>query len=454
MVEAFNRLKRLCKLLTTAALLLCGAVRVTYAADMVLISDTETQNYLAEVVRPLFKAAGVPFDKNRLMIINDSSLNAFVSDGNYMFVHTGTLLAADNTNEIAGILAHETGHIMGGHIVRLKLKAQKMQYVMLGSILAAGAAAVSTGRGDAAMAIMLGSQSSAINSMLHYQIQEERNADEAAVKLLAQTHQSTDGLLHFMQKIRKRNQMGGIDERDYFSNHPLTSERISHFTEVAKSNHYPATSALDTRFALVQAKLSGFMEDPAKVKRRYPNPEQSAPARYAHSILAFKQGKIDRALQLIDALIAAQPKNPYFYEQKGQFLFESGRINESIKAYEKALALLPDTPLLQISLAHALLESSDTKNTAERARTLLQKALIKQDTPIGWQFLARAEDTLGHPAAALYAAAEFSYGIGNLEVAQKQAEQAAKIAREQSLKLKIADLQERVEQDLKELYSD
>ena len=420
------------------------------AADMVLISDTETQDYLASVVKPLFQVAGVSFNKNKLLIVNDSSLNAFVADGNYLFVHTGTLLAAKNTNELAGILAHETGHIMGGHIVRQKLKLEKMQYVMLGSVLAAGAAAVSTGRGDAAMAVILGSQSSALNSMLHYQIQEERSADESAVKLLSQTHQSTNGLLHFMQKIRQRNQMSGIVETDYFSNHPLTSERISHFREASKNNHYSEQSPLDTRFTLVQAKLSGFMEDANKVWRRYPAESQSAAAQYAHSILYFKQNKFEQALQLIDDLIKKQPQNAYFYEQKGQFLFESGRIQESIKAYEKALSLLPEAPLIQLSLAQAVIESTDKSAEISRARNLLQKTLIKQPMPIAWQLLARAEDMLGNTAASLYAAAEFSYSIGNPEVAQKQAEQAEKKTSDKALKLKISDLQERIKQDLEE----
>ena len=174
-------------------------IKSASAEGVTLISDAETQNYLSAVVKPLYIAAGLPFNKSNLFIVRDNSLNAFVSDGNYMFVHTGTILAADDTNELAGILAHETGHIMGGHIVRQKLKMEKMQYIMLGSMIAAGATAVSTGRGDAAMAVILGSQSSMINHMLHHQIEEERAADESAVKLLDKTKQSTAGLLRFMQ---------------------------------------------------------------------------------------------------------------------------------------------------------------------------------------------------------------------------------------------------------------
>lgn len=431
--------------------LFCANCSAAFAeSNLVLISDVETQNYLTSVVKPLYNAAGISFNANNIYIVNDNSLNAFVSDGNYMFVHTGTILAADDTNELSGILAHETGHIMGGHIVRQKLKMEKMQYVLLGSMIAAGATALSTGRGDAAMAVVLGAQSSAINHLLHHQIEEERAADESAVKLLTKTKQSTVGLLRFMQKVQKRNLQSGINESDYFSNHPLTSERIEHFKQAGKNNHFSASSPFDKKFLLVQAKLSGYLEDSARIWRRYPQENASAAAKYAHSILYFRQSKFADAHRLLDDLIKNEPNNPYFYELKGQFLFENGRIAESIAMYEKALQLLPETALLQLSLAHALLESSEEKNTANRAIELLQKAQIKQPTPLGWQLLARAYDIVENRAASLYAAAEFSYDIGNLYAAEKQLKQALKFAKDKPLQLKINDLNERVREEIEE----
>lgn len=420
------------------------------AEDMTLISDAETQNYLAKIVKPLFNAAGVRFDANNIYIVDDNSLNAFVSDGNYLFVHTGTIIQASNTNELAGILAHETGHILGGHIVRLKLKLEKMQYVMLGSVLAAGAAAVSTGRGDAAMAILLGSQSSALNSVMHYQVQEERSADESALKLLNRTHQSANGLLNFMKKIKKQNALSGLEENTYFRTHPLTNERISHFEQAIKSNHYPEKSPEDTEFAMVKAKLAAFLSDKGKVNRMYPPSDKSAAARYARSIVASKEGRITQALSLIDGLIAEQPNNPYFHELKGQFLFESGRVKESVTSYRKALDLLPDNYLLQISLAHSLLESNDSRQNMQEATDLLQKSLIKVKSPFAWQLLAQAYDRGGNKAAAHYATAEFNYATGNIPSALKQIEYAEKANPDKSLKLKISDLKQKIKDDEEE----
>lgn len=448
MVEKINRIiRQLIKFSFCAAALVFCPLQTAKSGGLTLISDIETQNYLSAIVRPLFNAAGVRFDENKIFIVSDNSLNAFVSDGNYLFVNTGTLLTADDTNELAGILAHETGHIMGGHIVRQKLKMENMQYVMLGSMLAAGAAAVSTGRGDAAMAVLLGSQSSALNSMLHYQVEEERSADESAVRLLSQTKQSTAGLKRFMGKVKKQNNLSGIEENAYFRTHPLTNERISHFNEAAKSNNFSAENALDSRLRLIKAKLSAFMEEPKKVWRRYPKSRTDTAAQYAHAILYFREGKIEKALSGINKLIAAEPAQPYFYELKGQFLFESGRVKESISAYRTALDKLPDMPLLQNSLAHALLENNPDKAELRQAINLLQQALVKVKSPYGWQLLSRAYAMDDNLPYSYYAAAEFNYAIRNEKVAQKQLEKAEQSAKDKSLLLKISDLRERLKKE-------
>ena len=444
-----NRLIRLlgfCICLAAACLVRQAAAE----QSLVLITDAETQDYLSKIVKPLFSAAGISFDKNRLYIINDLSLNAFVSDGNYLFVHTGTIIQAQNTNELAGVLAHETGHIMGGHIVRQKLKMEKMQYVMLASMLAAGATAVSTGRGDAAMAVILGSQSSAFNSMLHYQVQEERSADESAIKLLARTQQSTTGLLNFMRKIKRNNALSGIEENGYFRTHPLTNERIGHFIEASKNNHFSAQSALDQDLQMIKAKLSAFLEDPIKVERKYPASKNTADAQYARSILMFRRGNVKQALRLIDSLLQTEPDNPYFYELKGQFLFESGRVADSVAAYRKALQILPDSHLLQISLAHALIEGKTSQAEINEAVNLLQKALLKADNTEAWQLLARAYGLQGRKAHAYYATAEFNYGIDNIDAAEVQLVRAQKLSKEHALNRKIADLMERIREEKKE----
>lgn len=255
------------------------------AASISLISDEETEQFLARQLRPVFKAADIPFNRNNIYIVNDDSLNAFVGDGNNMFVHTGTLMKANDENEIAGVLAHETGHIMGGHILRQKIKLQNMQQISLASMLAAGAAAAATGRADAAIAIMMGTQSSMLNAMLAYQVEEERSADESAVKLLQKTEQSPAGMRNFMKKIDRQNRLNGIAENPYFRTHPVTAERISFLNNAVRQSPFPAPTHPGNEFLRIKAKLSAFMEEPRKVLQKYPPSDKSTPARYAQAIV-------------------------------------------------------------------------------------------------------------------------------------------------------------------------
>jgi len=248
-----------------------------------LISDDETQTFLANIIRPLFNVAGISFDENKIFIVNDNSLNAFVSNGNYMFVHTGTLINADNVNELSGILAHETGHIAGGHIARQKLRLEQMQTLSVASLIAAGAAAAASGRGDAALAVMLGSQSSLLNALSAYQMQEERSADESAIKYLAQTEQSAKGLRNFMKKIQSHNRLSGYNEVSYFRTHPLSMEREQFFNEALKNNSFSDISPYDEDFKLIKAKLSAFLLPIERAQNMYPVDDVSKAGLYANA---------------------------------------------------------------------------------------------------------------------------------------------------------------------------
>ncbi len=417
------------------------------AEQLSLISDAETQNYLAKVIKPIFKAAELPFDEDKVMLVNDNSLNAFVSDGNYLFLNTGTILSVDNTNELAGVVAHETGHILGGHIVRQKLKIKKMQYMMMGSMLAAGAAAVGSGRGDAAMAVILGSQTSALHSMLNHQIEEERSADESAVKLLTATKQSTEGLKRFLQKIKRRNALSGVEENEYFRTHPMTNERISHLTAVAKNNKFSTQSPLDDELKLIKAKIFAFLGDKDKVWRMYPKSVNSIEARYAHAVLYFREANMEKSLQTVDGLISEAPKNPYFYELKGQFLFETGKVKESVEAYRKALNLLPNCGEIKLSLAQSMIEAEPKEKEIKEIINLINQEQIKNPTPLGWQLLSRAYGLADDTAYSYYTAAEYNFALDNIEGAKRQLSFAIKSNPNKSLNLKIADLKNRMKEE-------
>lgn len=414
------------------------------AESISLISDEESERLLAEIARPLFNAAKVRFNGNSLYLVNDPSLNAFVADGNNLFIHTGTILAADSPNELAGVIAHETGHIEGGHILRQKLKAKEMSEVTLVSALLAGTAAAVSGRGDAAMAVLLGSQSSALTHYTRYRTQEERSADEAALKLLSATDQSPQGMLTFMKRINANNLLNGREETPYFRTHPVTQERISFFEQAVKNAPPPPKEQLQEKFERVKAKLFAFLNSPQQTFTKYPAADKSTAAGYARAIAKFKQLKFAAAVKEMDELLKREPNNPYFHELKGQIYLESGQLKPAISEYEKALQLLPNSPLLQLSLAQAIIENNPSATELQKAINLLNKANIRRPNAGAWLLLSRAYGLKGDEAAAAYAAAEFSFWIGSKDTAERQALQAKKLSRTKTLSLKIDDLLNRI----------
>jgi predicted Zn-dependent protease len=140
----------------------------------------------------------------------------------------------------------------------------------------------------------------------------------------------------------------------------------------------------------MKAKLFGFLDEPETVFNRYPQSDQTLPALYARAIATYRQSGVQVALPQLDALIAAKPDWPYFYEIKGQFLFESGRVQEAATALRKAVELAPDAPLIRIMFAQALLGSPTAQNVDE-AITNLRTALAREDdSAMGYRQLASA----------------------------------------------------------------
>ncbi len=411
-----------------------------------LLTDDETETFLQNIVKPIFKVAGISFNPNKIHLLNDMSLNAFVSDGNNLFVHTGTLITAETANELSGILAHESGHISGGHIMRQKLKIQDLQTLSVVSLIAAGATAVASGRGDAAMAVALGSHGSLLNSLTAYQMQEERSADESAVRYLKALGQSPQGLRNFMKTIQKTNRLSGHKEIPYFRTHPMSAERLSFFESAIKKNGGQTSSVYDKDFQFVKAKLTAFLLPIERVLQKYRSSDSSDASKYAHAIIKFRQKRYAEAIQLIDDLIVKFPQNPYFYQLKGQFLFESGKIEQALTAYEKSLSLKPDSIETMLLYAECALESKNRKSNLQHIINTLNKIQLKRENASAWQLLSRAYFEQGKTAESFYALAKYSLFMDNIETAKLQIKKAKEMKPSSTLELKLKDLEKQIKQ--------
>lgn len=424
---------------------------ISFSANAIsIISDEETESWLADVLIPIFKSADIPFDKDKIHIVKDDSLNAFVGDKNHMFIHTGTLLDTSNTNEIEGVLAHETGHILGGHILRLKIKIKELQKASLASLIAAAGAAAVSGRGDTAIAVVLGTQSSAINAMSSYQITEERAADETAVNLLSKQNKSIKGLKTFMEKIRATNRLEGIKENPYFRTHPVTTERISFFNDKLKNEKsLTYSTSMDMRLDRIKAKLFAYLSPLNKVLKKYPLSDKTINAQIAHAIYYMRLKNLNKATLYIDNLITKEPENPYFWELKAQILYENSQIKEATKAYKQALNLKPTSDLFKLSYAEASLANSPSRKELNSLIIMLEHANRNNTHPTAYHLLGNVYSLLGDNATATYFSAEYNNAIGNYKLAQKQLTKALQSPLRPDIKLRAEDLKQKLIKETK-----
>ena len=401
-----------------------------------IIRDAEIEQLLREYTAPIFKAAGINASAAKIILVGDRSFNAFVANGQKIFINIGALMDSKTPNEIIGVLAHESGHIAGGHLSRLRQELARAQILAVaGMLVGAGAMVGSMNSGRVgtdsrgAMGALLGPQELIRRSLLSYQRGEEQAADRAAVNYLAKTGQSARGLLATLERFQNDSLFKSSAMDPYLLSHPLPAERISNLSSAAKAS--PAFSsndspALQARHDMMRAKLFGFTGNTGEVSRRYPISDTSLPARYARAIAAYKQGRIGEALTQVDALIAAQPQNAYFHELKGQALLESGRAAQAIGPLRRAAALAPSGLPIKVMLGHALVGSGSAKDNAEAVSVLTQATQREAENMEAWQYLAMAEERRGNQAAAQLAAAQALFVQGKFVEARTQADRAQK----------------------------
>jgi predicted Zn-dependent protease len=398
-----------------------------------LIRDAEIEQLLRDYSQPILRAAGLAQQNVRIVIINDRSFNAFVADGRRIFINSGTLTEAATPNEVIGVLAHETGHIAGGHLSKMreqlaKASTQSIVAMVLGvGAMVAAAQSGGVNSGNAGVAAILAPQEMIRRSLLAYQRQHEEQADRAGVKFLTATNQSPKGMYDTFKRMSDQVLFATRNVDPYLQSHPMPAERVAALGELAQASpHWDKKdpAELQMRHDLMRAKLYGFMERPDSVARRYPASDTSLPARYARAISSYRHADLRNALIQIEGLIQAQPSNPYFHELKGQALLESGQGAAAIAPLRHAIQSAPSPALIQIMLAQALIASKETK-PAEEAVKLLRTALAKEpESPDGYTQLAMAYGRKGDLAEADLASALAALMRGDARTARDLATRA------------------------------
>lgn len=371
-----------------------------------VLLDDETDTAFKQWIQKIFAVAGLKHYHPHIYIIVNPEVNAAASVGGTMFIYSEFLMKCDNARQFLGVMAHEVGHIAGGHVSRMDAAMQQALVPAAAAMLLGGALALASGSPAPLEAALSGGAHIFERGMLKFSRTQESAADQAALDYLRKLGWPAEGLSEFLDKISK---MHGSNARidPYSVTHPLTPDRIQGVHDHIHK-HGGGTRMIpleiEVKFQRIKAKMMGFL-DPARALATYGSQDTSLPARYARAIATYRQGHFDNALRQIDALLKEHPKDPYFHELKGQVLFETGEVERAVPALQQAVSLRPQSPLIKILLAHALIERKSSCGSAE-AITILVPLTQRhpEDYPMAWRLLATAygkRNQLGEASLAL-----------------------------------------------------
>ncbi len=357
---------------------------------MIVIRDAEIEHIITQFAAPLLRAAGLNPNAVQIHLIKDNSLNSFVVGGQQIFINTGLIMRAETPSQLIGVIAHEIGHIAGGHLVRLQDAVGELNSTSILAVIL-GAAAIAAGQGQLGSAIVAGGQHVAERNFLQFTRTQESAADQAALTFLERAHRSGKGLLEFLQILGDQEALLSSNQDPYVRTHPISRERIAMLRDRVNRSKYgnkPDDPADIAAFERVKAKLYAFLKDPEKTLRRYPADSGSVTARYARAIAYYRVPDLDKAFAILDSLIGEFPDNAFFHELRGQILFENGKAKEAVASYRKAAELSPASSLIWLALGQAELATGDTTRLPDAIAHLEKASRLEPRNPSTWRQLA------------------------------------------------------------------
>lgn len=397
------------RLRAALAVVIAATLSIQPAMAQSVLRDAETEAFFDEISEPLIRAAGLDPKNVDIALINDKSINAFVAGGQTVYLHSGLIDAATTANEVQGVIAHELGHIEGGHVVRFSEGVSAASGISIATLILA-AAAIAAGAGEAGMGILAAGQQAALGKFLAFSRAQEGTADASGTRYLSAAGITGKGSISFFKKLQNFEFRLGIPQEDsYGRTHPLSGERIAVLEDAYSSDpawEKPLNPKWEADFKRIKAKLTGYLADPTATMRDYPERDKSIPARYARAYAWHKSAYPQKALEESSALVASAPDDPYFLELHGQILLESGQPADAVGPLRKAVELTGNQPLIAAIFGHALIATED-KSNLEEATTVLKAAVTKDNqNPFAWYQLGVVYEQQGDTARAALASAE------------------------------------------------
>ncbi len=413
--------------------LMSGLWQSAQAQDLsqgMLLSDTEIDMTLAQMARPVFEAGHLVPGNIRIHMIVDDSINAFVNSSTDMFVNTGLILKSKNANEIIGVMAHETGHIVGGHTVMVSSDMAAVTSITLLSTLLGIALGVASGNPEVGLAIMMGGQRAALGRYLSFSRSQESRADQFALQALDDSHQSAQGLFNFFERIQGEMLLYTSHPDPYLQTHPIPADRLEMVGNWLTKAHY--TKEVDSpemhrQYVRMIAKLYAFLKPQIATLQKYPASDKSVEARYARAIAYYRRSQFDQALPLVDGLLVDLPKDPFFWQIKGDMLLSKAKIDDAVVAYREAIKYLPNAPEILVAMSRAMNESHNPEYFPETETNLKHALQLDPENPDAWDLLAASYAQNNKLGLSAYAASERAIIMGQFGDVVRYTMQAEKL---------------------------
>jgi predicted Zn-dependent protease len=407
-----------------------GAVLAQDFSVGTVLDDTEIGATLNAYARPLMIAGGVQPGSIQIHMVVDDSMNAFATQGNHVYFHTGLLLRARNSNEVIGVMAHEIGHIAGGHVIMMSSDMAGPNTISLLATLLGVAAGVVSGNPEVGMAVMMGGQRAAIGEYLSFSRGQESRADQFALKALRDTRQSAQGLHDFFERLAGEERLITSNKDPYVRTHPLNVDRMGSIEAAMQASPYtsiPPDPELERQHKRMLAKLFAFLKPQMTTLQRYPESDKSIDARYARTIAYYRRGQFKEAMPLVESLIADAPQDPFFWQIKGDMELSRSKTDDAVVAYREAIKYLPNAPEILTAMAHAMVENGKLEYAAEAQGALKHALAIDPENVRAWDLLARSYSQSDNMGLSAYAAAEKAILIGEFGAVARYSNEAEKL---------------------------
>ncbi|MBL3552157.1 M48 family metalloprotease [Rhodovulum sulfidophilum] len=389
-----------------------------------LIRDAEIEYALKRLTQPLAVAAGLSPERVRVMVLQDSSLNAFVLDSQTVMVHSGLLLRLESAAELQAVISHELAHIANGHITRrLSNMRSAGSAAAMGMLMSLAVAAA--GHADAGAGIAMGSSSTAQRLFFAHTRAEEASADQAGARYMARAGISPQAMVKVLEIFRGQEALSQSRQDPYIRTHPLNADRLRNARGYASaySGAVQSDPEADYWFARARGKLGAFLQNPRYTLRRAEK-DKTAVGMMRRAVAWHRTPDARRAMAEIARLEAARGSDPFVQELKGQILLESRQFGPAVQAYARAVQMAPKEPLILAGYGRALL-ALDRPAENRKALAALEKARARDPRdPRMLRDLAVAYARTGNNGMASVATAERYAVAGRMKTAAVHARRA------------------------------